>query len=337
MCLQKNLLRLIKLYNIKLSFLKPRILIAESDDFSPSVLVQLSAIGDVHTHEGYIENLAEVLENYEVFWFRLAYKIDASVLTPQSKCKILVTPVTGIDHIDEGLCERLGVKIICLRGERAFLKDIKATAEHTMGLMLALMRHLVPSVQSVKSGIWNRDLFRGNELHRKVLGIVGFGRLGALVADYAHVFGMQVMAYDIREEVQADAPNVRFVDTLDALISVADVVSIHVSYTASTHHLFDKNVFNTIKKDAFLINTSRGGIVEEQALLDALETGKIKGAAIDVLQNEHTIEALNPLINYAKTHDNLIITPHIGGNTYESFEKTEKFVADKLIDFLSNT
>jgi D-3-phosphoglycerate dehydrogenase / 2-oxoglutarate reductase len=311
------------------------ILIAESDDFSPNVIAELSTIAEVDLANGQISDLKKALSQYDVFWFRLAHKIDSSVLTPQSKCKILVTPVTGIDHIDEKLCEELGVKIICLRGERTFLKEVKATAEHTMGLMLALMRYLVPSVQSVKSGVWNRDLFRGNELYKKTLGIVGFGRLGALVAEYAHVFGMRVVAFDIRKEVQEAVQNVVFIDNINDLVQMSDIVSIHVNYTPATHHLINQQVFSLSKKDSFFINTSRGGIVDENALLEALQTGKLKGAAVDVLQNEHALNEENSLVQYAINNDNLIITPHIGGNTFESFEKTEMFVAHKLMTYLN--
>lgn len=311
-----------------------KILIAESDDFSPKVVEQLSAIAQVDLACGQVEDLKETLNNYDIFWFRLAYKIDSTVLTPQSKCKILVTPVTGIDHIDEKLCEELGIKIICLRGEQTFLKEVKATAEHTMGLMLALMRHLVPSVQSVKSGVWNRDLFRGNELYQKTLGIIGFGRLGALVTEYANVFGMRVLVYDIRNEVKSTNHNVEVVENIEDLIRLSDIVSIHVNYNTTTHHLINERLFNLFKKDSFFINTSRGGIVDEKAFLDALKTDKIKGAAIDVLQNELGLNEINPLVQYARNNDNLIITPHIGGNTYESFEKTEMFVAQKLTTYL---
>jgi D-3-phosphoglycerate dehydrogenase / 2-oxoglutarate reductase len=318
-----------------LGIYKCKILIAEPEDFSQKVITELSKVADINLHADRIENLKEALNNYDIFWFRLAYKIDQKVLSAESKCKILVTPVTGIDHIDEALCEKLGVKIICLRGERTFLKEVKATAEHTMGLMLALMRNIVPATESVKSGIWNRDLFRGNELYQKTLGIIGFGRLGALVAEYAYVFGMQVVSYDIRKEVQDDINNVKFVQNIEDLIVVSDVVSIHINYNITTHHLINQRLLNLFKQGSYFINTSRGGIVDENALLDALQSGKIKGAAIDVLQNEHNLNESNPLIQYARNYNNLIITPHIGGNTFESFEKTELFIANKLISFLN--
>lgn len=311
-----------------------KILIAEAEDFSKEVVDRLKNHAIVDVKPCRQSNLKENLEKYDVFWFRLGFKIDESVLTKNSRCKIIATPVTGIDHIDEDLCNRLGVKIVCLRGEREFLKEIRATSEMAIGLAMSVMRNIPRANQSVQNGYWERDWFRGNELYKKTLGIIGFGRLGMIMADYAKAFGMKVVVVEPRCEAKDNVEGVIFLETLYELAKISDVISLHVNYNKNTHHLIGENFFKVCKPNAYFINTSRGGIVNEAALLKALEQKWIQGAALDVLQGEPEIDDENPLVAYAKKHTNLVIVPHIGGNTYESFEKTEHFIANKILQFI---
>ena len=308
---------------------KPKILIAEPDDFSPRVVERLRQFAEVDLKHWPSDNIKEALQKYDVFWFRLAHKMNHSVFSANMKCKILASPVTGIDHINEDLCQQYGVKICCLRGERAFLREVRATSEMAVGLAIALMRNLPEAFSSVKNGQWERDWFRGNELYKKTAGIIGFGRLGSIVADYFKAFGMQVLAYDPREDIASDF--VEFCPNLEHLVSKSDVVTLHVNYTEETEHLINEKVFQQFKPNAVFINTSRGGIVEEAGLLKALKEKWIAGAALDVLRGEPAIDQNNPLVQYSKENNNLLIVPHIGGNTYESFEKTEAFIAEKVI------
>lgn len=307
--------------------------IAETQDFSPAVMATLQERFELTTGSLKREELRQKLQEVDIFWFRLAYKIDAEVLDESSRCKYLVSPVTGIDHIDEALCEKLGVGIVCLRGEREFLKEVRATAEHTMLLAMLLMRQAAPAVQDVEAGQWRRDLFRGYELYKKKVGIVGYGRLGAIVADYCHAFGCEVGFVDV--EAKEHPTHIRVYDSLEACIRESDIISIHVPYNQSTHHLFDAAVFQHFDANKWLINTSRGGIVDDAALLKALQEGRLAGAALDVLYGEPAVSN-NPLIAHARAHRNLLITPHIGGCTYESFEKTEAFIAQKLFKKISH-
>ncbi|HMR88663.1 MAG TPA: D-isomer specific 2-hydroxyacid dehydrogenase family protein [Saprospiraceae bacterium] len=305
---------------------KLKICIAEQDDFSNVVFSDLAKRFEILAMQPN-ENLKDLLKKVDIFWFRLGCKIDNNVLDKQSKCKYLVTPVTGIDHIDEVLCKELGVNIICLRGEYEFLKSIRATAEHTIGLTFALFRNLADAIDHTKKGIWNRDEFRGRELYNKNVGIIGFGRLGVIVAGYFKAFGCNVGFYDILEK--EDTAYKKY-DSLETLLEQSDIVSIHVNYNEINHHFFGANHFEKMKKNAIFINTSRGGLVDEEAMLMALESRKISGAALDVLQGEPDI-VNNKLIKYSNQSPNLIITPHIGGNTFESFEKTETFIFEKLM------
>ncbi len=310
-----------------------KILIAEPEDFSEAVIAKLRKHATVDVEQCEPHKIKWALENYDVFWFRLAHKMNADVLTENSRCKILATPVTGIDHIDIPLCEKLGIQIVCLKGEREFLKEVRATSEMAIGLAMSVMRNIPRANEAVKKGEWERDLYRGNELYKKTIGIIGFGRLGAIMADYAKAFGMKIVAVEPREETKIGVEGVEFLSSLEELARVSDVISLHVNYNEETHHLLNESFFKACKASSFFINTSRGGIVDEKALVKALENKWIQGAGLDVLQGEPEVQN-NVLIQYAKKNKNIVIVPHIGGNTYESFEKTEHFIADKIIKLI---
>lgn len=305
-----------------------RLHIAETMDFSPLVMQRMEKKFELTTGSVVQEELMKILAEVDVFWFRLGYRIDEAVLNEDSRCRYLVTPVTGIDHIDEALCERLGVSIICLRGETEFLKEVRATAEHTILLAMMVMRRAVPAVNDATAGNWRRDNFRGIELYQKSVGIIGYGRLGRIVADYFHVLGCKVGFYDT--EQREHPPHIRQFGSMEECIVASDLVSLHVPYRENTHHLVDARVLNLFTPTKWLVNTSRGGVVDENALLQTLKKQQIAGVATDVLYGEPEV-ANHPLVKYAQENERLIISPHIGGCTYESFEKTELFVAEKLL------
>lgn len=220
--------------------------------------------------------------------------------------KAIVTPATGLTHIDlKKACER-GIEVLSLNGETEFLTDIHATAEHTWGLLLSLIRKIPQAYEHVLTGGWERGLFKGTELHGKKLLVLGYGRIGRMVAGYGQAFGMRVIYCDKNEDVP---------------YSKADIITVHVSYDQV--NLISDREFDKMKYGTLLINTSRGQVVDEDALLNALKWGKVAGAALDVVSS-------NKLIDYARDNDNVLITPHIGGCTYESTEKTEIFMAKKL-------
>ncbi len=308
-----------------------KIRIAEATDFSEKVREKLARHFEVDMEPCTQEQLPEILECYDVFWFRLGFRIEASTIRPGAKCKIIATPVTGLNHIDESACKQAGIRIVSLRGATEFLKDIRATAEHTLLLTLALLRNLVPAVASVHRGEWKRDLFRGNEIYDKTVGVVGMGRLGSIMAGYFTALGARVIAYD---KVDFSKDGVERVIDLADIARRSDIISLHLSLNESSRYLISGPFLHQLKVGSVLVNTSRGGIIDETALLAALESGVLAGAALDVLENEYGDFLQNPLLQYAKQNSNLIITPHCGGSTYESFEKTENFIADRIISLL---
>jgi D-3-phosphoglycerate dehydrogenase len=176
-------------------------------------------------------------------------------------------------------------------------------------------------------------------LSRMSLGIAGYGRLGRMVAGYGRAFGMTVRYFDPFVPQVTDC--VRRVASLKALVSDSDIVSVHVPHEPATEHLFDREIFSSFKEGAFFINTSRGELVDQLAMLDGLQSGRLGGAAIDVLAGEFSpgfAESLpgNPLVRYACSHTNLLLTPHIGGSTQDAWRLTEQYTIEKILERLSD-
>lgn len=307
--------------------LKLRLLIAETKGFSPAALAELQEHFEVTLIDIQRDALEKALQEYDVFWFRLGLRIEAKHLSSTTRCRIIVCPATGLDHIDTVACQEKGIKTLSLRGETDFLRSVRATVELTIGLALALLRKIPQAVAHVQAGGWDRDQFQGQELLGKTVGIAGMGRLGKITAQYFQTFGCNVLAYD---PIPFDAVGVEACPSLENLVSRAEIVSIHINYTAENHYVFNDALLSTFKKRSVLLNTARGALVDSMALIKYLESGHLAGAALDVIENEHQHQN-SALIAYARLHDNLLITPHIGGNTRESFEKTELFLAKKLI------
>ncbi len=305
-----------------------RIRIAEPAHFSERALRVLRTVAEVELAACATHEIPALLASVDVFWFRLGHRIEQAMLPPAPRCRIIATPVTGLDHIDVKACEERGIRVLSLRGQSEILERVRATAELTLALLLALLRHLPAAAASTRAGQWNRDAFRGHELFERTAGVVGMGRLGRIVARYLRALGMHVLGHDPRSDFPADAAE--RVATLAELLERSDVVTLHVAYTPATRHLIGAAELGRMKPGAVLVNTSRGGVVDEAALLRALRAGTLAGAALDVLDGEPDVHPDHPLLAYARDHDRLLILPHLGGNTFESFEKTEVFLAEQV-------
>jgi D-3-phosphoglycerate dehydrogenase len=315
----------------------PRILVAEAVGFSARAVEILNEAGEVSLADLDREGLLGAIGEAEVLCVRLRNRIDAEVMDAAPRLRVIASLSTGLNHIDLQEAERRGIRVISLRGEADFLKDIRATAELTVALTLAIARHLPAATEHVTQGGWNRDLFKGHELYGKTAGVIGYGRLGRIVARYLEAFGMRVLAADPNLDASAIEGGVSLVP-LEELIRESDLVSLHVSYSEQTHGFFGREHFASMKRGAWFVNTARGELVDEMALLDALRSGHLAAAALDVLKDERSTGMEDhPLVAYAREHDNLIITPHIGGCTEESMEKTEVFLATKLSGALQSS
>ena len=224
--------------------------------------------------------------------------------------------------------------MISLKGELEFLRTIPATAELTWGLLLSLTRKLPWAFSSTKKANWDRDRFKGRDLARKVIGIWGLGRIGEKIARYAHAFDMNVQAYDpFREGWVAGVK--RFED-LDPFLQTSEILSLHLPLSPETEGLVGTRQLSQLPRGALLINTSRGKIVNELALLKLLESNHLGGAALDVLSDEHSQkrEIFHNLRSYAENHENLILTPHLGGASIDSMMATEDFIAERVRAFV---
>ena len=311
-----------------------RILNAEPQGYSPAAREILDTLGEVTEKPLDRAGLLDTAEDYEVLITRFGHRMDKELFAAAPRLRVLVSATTGLDHIDLEAAADCGVEVLSLKGETEFLEGLSATAELTWGLLLAVSRHIPQAADSVKEGIWDRDAFKGNELRGKRLGILGMGRLGRMVAEYGRVFGMVVAAYD---PYASDWPTgVELHSAAEDLMEDAQVLSIHVPLNDETRGLMDKDMLSRLPEGAVLINTSRGAVVAEAALLSALGSGHLAGAGLDVVAEELCGGPSQALLAYARDHGNLIITPHMGGATVESMEKAEVFIAHKLVRFLES-
>jgi phosphoglycerate dehydrogenase-like enzyme len=236
-------------------------------------------------------------------------KLTPEMLRAADKLKIISCATTGSDHIARDGLDQRGIAVHTLKEDPELLRNITPAAELSFALLIALARKLPAAVQHVKEGGWTREEFPGVMLRGKTLGLIGCGRIGGWMARYAHAFGMDVMGHDPFLQM---FPETIGKATLAEVFAQSDFVSIHVHLSPETTGMVTKALIDSMKPGAFLINTSRGAIVDESALLAALESGRLGGAGLDVLEGEPET-ANHPLVRYAKTHDNLLITPHVGG------------------------
>ena len=257
---------------------------------------------------------------------KMKYRLDCDVLC--DCVGVVCTASTGTDHIDLGFCESSGITVISITRDYQMLSRVTATAELAFGLMLSLLRKLPSALGSAKRGVWDCEEFIGRQLSSLVVGVVGYGRLGAMFARYCSAFGSKVMYFD--PYVQDSSCQYIKVHSLERLFEYCDVVSLHVHLGDETRGMVDAKLFDSMDKSGvFLVNTSRGGVVNEHDVVCALESGVLGGYAADVVCGEYDSPCNSELV--VRSNDlNIFVTPHIGGVTKESQEIAYHYVADKL-------
>jgi len=301
------------------------------DHFAPEALALLSSMGEVKSIAPDRTEAMKLIKDCDIVVTGLGIVMDRALMDAAPKLRIIATPTTGLDHIDLQAAEEKGITVLSLRGEEALLRTITPTAELAFGLMIALVRGIVPAAESVKEGAWKREQFLGHSLPGKTLGIVGVGRLGSMMVRYGTAFGMRILGCDPAQESDGSWEKMGF----DDVLMTSDMVSVHVHLMKETTHLFNADTFSRMKPGAFLINTSRGKIIDEQALVATLKSGRLGGYAADVLDGELEGDiSVHPLVEYARTHPNVLLTPHIGGMTAEARSATDMFIIEKLQRFL---
>jgi D-3-phosphoglycerate dehydrogenase / 2-oxoglutarate reductase len=267
------------------------------------------------------EELLDAIRGAQALVIRSATQVTAEVLEAAADLVVVGRAGIGLDNVDVAEATRRGVMVV-----NAPQSNILSAAEHTMALLLAQARNVPQANADLKAGAWNRSKWEGIELHGKTLGIVGLGRVGVLVAQRAHAFGMRLVAYD--PFVSADRSRqlgVALVETVEELVAISDFVSIHATKTPETVGLVNASVLAHAKPGLRLINAGRGGIVDEDALAAAIADGRLGGAAIDTFAKEPTTES--PLFAL----DTVVVTPHLGASTAEAQDKAGETIAEQVI------
>lgn len=271
------------------------------------------------------DELKKVIKDYEGVIVRSEAKLTGDVLSAAVKLRAVCRAGVGIDNVDIASATKRGVVVMNTPEGNSI-----STAEHTIGLIFALARKLSQAHQSLKSGRWERKKFIGMQVSGKTLGIVGLGRIGREVAKRASALGLKVVAYDpyILPEIAEQYP-IHKADKLEDLLRQADFITVHVPLNSSTRNMITKREFEVMKKGAAIINCARGGIVSEKDLYDALVSGRVSGAALDVFEEEP------PEGNKLLDLEQVIATPHLGAQTSEAQKAVAVEAAEQMVDAIS--
>jgi D-3-phosphoglycerate dehydrogenase len=256
---------------------------------------------------------------------------DRATLDRAPGLRVISTATTGADHIDSQVLADRRIPLFTLSGETELLYGLTPAAEHSWLLLMTCARRIRGAIEHVLEGKWRREEFPGIMLNGKTLGLVGCGRIGSWMSRYARAFKMNVIGYD--PHIDAWPAGIKKSD-LDGLLAIADFISIHVPLNDQTRGMIAKPEFALMKAGAVLINTSRGSIIDEGALLASLEDGRLGAAGLDVLDGEPAIEH-HPLVEYARSHDNLVITPHIGGFCPDAVKIVVAHAARRIVQALT--
>ncbi len=317
------------------------------EDKSASFFKKQFADYNVLTSKDNVNTNTENYANSDIISVFVTSTLDAETLAKFPKLKYIATRSTGFNHIDLEYCKKhnIGVSNVPSYGQNT-------VAEHAMAMLLALMKKLPQSIDRVKSGSFNRKGLTGSDLMGKTIGVVGTGRIGAYTIRMAKGFGMEVLGFDVypNEQLARDL-GFKYCD-LDCLYKKSDVISLHVPYNEKTHHMINRESLAKMKKGVVIINTARGGLIETDALFDAIQSGQVGAVGLDVLEQEPLLNEEIELLyrdNYGEDTDfkialenhvlshlpNVIITPHNAFNTTEAIQRILDTSRDNIVAFLS--
>lgn len=299
------------------------------DKNHPLISEQLSEKGFflVEDFTSSYEEVLSKIQHYDGIIIRSRLPLDANLLQHAVRLRFIARVGAGMENIDTEFAMKQGIALISSpEGNR------DAVAEQVLGMLLVLMNRLFISSEEVKKGIWKREENRGEELLGKTVGLIGYGNMGKAVAKRLTGFGCQVIFYDILPNLENE--HARQV-SLDTLKKESDIISLHLPITPETHYLINEEFLSEVQKNIYLINTARGKNVNTKDLVAALKSGKIKGAALDVLEYEKSsfekLETANPELEFLLRSDKVLLTPHIAGWTVESKEKLAQVIVDKIL------
>lgn len=298
------------------------------DKMHDSIIPLLKDIGITPDYRPDIqrEEILEIIGYYEGIIVRSKTQIDQELIAKAISLRFVGRAGAGLDQLDEQALAKRNIHILnAPEGNR------DALAEHAIGMLLSLMNKIHVADQQVRQGTWDREGNRGVELMGKTVALIGYGCMGQALARRLSSFGVSVLAYDKYRTQYGD--NYAQEATMDMIYETADVLSLHVPLTPETLFFIDSSYLNRFKKDIFLLNTARGKVIKIKTLANAIESGKIKGAALDVLENEKLdrfSEAQKDYFDKLAQSDRVIFTPHVAGWTYESYQKINQVLAEKI-------
>ena len=294
-----------------------------SDPIHEDALSQLmQSSHEIFDHSENKDGFENTLPIVDGIIIRSATKLTADILAKCSNLKFIARSGVGLDNVDLEKCKELGIKVV-----NSPEGPTRSVAELTLGLMIAASRKFGITIQGTKDGNWPKKQ-KGTELYNKTIGIIGTGAIGAMFANYCLAMGMKVLGYDIvKNESLVSLDNFEY-SSLENLISNSDIISLHVPLLPQTKHMINKNTIDQMKDGVLLLNASRGGLFDESALLDGLNSGKIAGIGLDVYETEPVLSN-NTLVN----HPLSVTTPHIGAQTSEASRNNSMIGTHKLLKF----
>jgi len=270
------------------------------------------------------EQIKEKISNFNIVIVRSRTTLTREIIEKADKCKIIARVGVGLDNVDQVAAKEKNIRVI-----NAAEGAMNAVAELVLGLMLSLARQTARGDREIRNGKWLKNELKGTELRGKYLGIIGLGNIGKRLGRLARALNMNIIGYDVIPIDEEFAKEVGLMKAdLDTLLQSSDYISIHVPLLDSTYHLINAQKMSTMKKTAKIINTSRGGVVDEDALYDALKNGNLGGAALDVFEKEPATG------NKLAELDNVILTPHIGAQTKEAQSLAANIIGEKIIQIL---
>lgn len=268
------------------------------------------------------DDLLKVVGDFDALIVRGRTKVTAAVFEAGKNLKVVGRAGVGVDNIDLAAAKARGVTVV-----NSPLATTTAVAELTLGLMLSSVRELARADASMKAGMWLKKEFEGAELSAKTLGVMGFGRIGAAVAKRAAAFDMHILGYDPLIPAEEIKKRGGEPVSLDELLKRSDMITMHLPLTADTKGMLNAAAFGKMKQGVYIICAARGGVIDETALLEALNSGKVAGAALDVLTAEPPTPELASLVGHAK----VVITPHIGAQTVEAQSRAANDIAEEIL------
>jgi len=314
---------------------KPKLIYYDILKYHPEVLSMMKESFEVFSLPDPRHDGDDVLENSDVILAPMGFIFGRDKIKKCPKLKIIGSSTLSVPHIDVKYCNSKGIKVIYLEDEKEFLNTITPTAELTWGLIISVIRRIPWAHKAACSGHWGGRAFgrvTPRMLSNMTLGIVGLGRLGSMVAKRGKPLVKEICYYS------PNSTNPEYVkcSSLTELAGTSDIVSIHAHHTPETEGLLGESFIQAVRQGSYLINTARGPIIDEKALLTALESGHLGGAALDVLADEYRPDFKatlkdNPLVRYAIDHDNLIITPHYAGATVDAWAKTQSKTLELIL------